>query len=94
MRASATTEPAYGRGVRAGPARRRVMQGDWKVSGFGFCTIGRFENEKQVAFNYADFDPSFPAFAQPALDFLGTSCRARTRRTVVEAGLSRTRRVR
>ena len=41
------------------------------MAGFAFSTICRYEAEKQAAFNYPDFDPSYPSYAQPALDYLG-----------------------
>ena len=52
-----------------GPASAR--QGDWKVAGFAFSTICKYEADKQTTFNYPDYDPSYPAYAQPLLDYLG-----------------------
>jgi len=46
-------------------------QGDWKLAGFAFCNSVRMEGDKPAPFNYAEFDPAFPAFAQPALNYLG-----------------------
>jgi hypothetical protein len=41
------------------------------VAGFAFSTVCRYENDRQVAFAYAEYDPAYPAYAQPSLDYLG-----------------------